>query len=161
DLGEWESEWVRDTKRSQTQCVSPRGPPPLAGHTLPVDQKDRGREGESGRGGKGHKREAIRSVCLHGEKRGGPRPPQKCIKIGQNEVRQPHGAQVFFRSEPKSTFFGLSRFRAVTPRETLFMHSSRIRGLLRMCPRKAHLRRTEFWGWTSNFSEVGHLPPFY
>src|SRR4029434_806690 len=39
---------MRDTKRSQTQCVSPRGPPPLAGHTLPVDQKDRGREGESG-----------------------------------------------------------------------------------------------------------------
>src|SRR4029434_1197840 len=35
------------------------------------------------------------------------------------------------------------------------------RGILRRCPRKAHLRRTEFWGWTSNFSEVGHLPPFY
>ena len=161
---------MRDTKRSQTQCVSPRGPPPLAGHTLPVDQKDRGREGESGRVGEGHK-EKPDSVCVstgrvgvaegHKEKpysvcvsrgpretRGAPRPPQKCIKIGQNEVRQPHGAQVFFRSEPKSTFLGLSRFRAVTPRETLFMHSSRIRGLLRMCPTKAHLRRTEFWGWT-------------
>src|SRR4029434_4557109 len=53
-VGEWVSgrvvEWVRDTKRSQTQSVSPRKPPPLAGHTLPVDQKDRGREGESGRG---------------------------------------------------------------------------------------------------------------
>ena len=193
-------EWVRDTKRSQTQCVSPRGPPPLAGHTLPVDQRDRGREGESGRVGEGHKekpdsvcvstgrvgvaeghKEKPNSVCVnhraqgdgggegeggrvgegHKEKpysvcvsrgpretRGAPRPPQKCIKIGQNEVRQPHGAQVFFRSEPKSTFLGLSRFRAVTPRETLFMHSSRIRGLLRMCPTKAHLRRTEFWGWT-------------
>ena len=40
---------MRDTKRSQTQCVSPRGPPPLAGHTLPVDQRDRGREEESER----------------------------------------------------------------------------------------------------------------
>ena len=143
-------EWVRDTKRSQTQCVSPRGPPPLAGHTLPVDQRDRGREGESGRVGEGHKEKPY-SVCVSRgprETRGAPRPPQKCIKIGQNEVRQPHGAQVFFRSEPKSTFLGLSRFRAVTPRETLFMHSSRIRGLLRMCPTKAHLRRTEFWGWT-------------
>src|SRR4029434_2512121 len=39
-VGEWVSgrggEWVRDTKRSQTQSVSPRKPPPLAGHTLPV-----------------------------------------------------------------------------------------------------------------------------
>src|SRR4029434_8355861 len=42
-------EWVRDTKRSQTQSVSPRKPPPLAGHTLPVVQMDRGREEESGR----------------------------------------------------------------------------------------------------------------
>ena len=56
-------EWVRDTKRSQTQSVSPRGPPPLAGHTLPVDQKDRGREGESGRVGEGHK-EKPDSVCV-------------------------------------------------------------------------------------------------
>src|SRR4029434_8200223 len=64
---EWVSgrvvEWVRDTKRSQTQCVSPRGPPPLAGHTLPVDQKDRGREGESGRVREGHK-EKRDSVCF-------------------------------------------------------------------------------------------------
>src|SRR4029434_6659866 len=55
----------------RTQCVSPRGPPPLAGHTLPVDQKDRGREGESGRVGEGHKEKAILSVCLHGESRSG------------------------------------------------------------------------------------------
>src|SRR4029434_6412394 len=86
-------------------------------------QGEGGGEGEGGRGGEGHKEKAILSVCLEepSETGGAPRPPQKCIKIGQNEVRQPHGAQVFFRSEPKSTFLGLSRFRAVTPRETLFM----------------------------------------
>ena len=165
-------EWERDTKRKPySVCVSTGRVGVAEGHKEKPNsvcvnhraQGEGGGEGEGGRGGEGHKEKAILSVCLQEprETRGDPRPPQKCIKIGQNEVRQPHGAQVFFRSEPKSTFLGLSRFRAVTPRETLFMHSSRIRGLLRMCPRKAHLRRTEFWGWTSNFSEVGHLPPFY
>src|SRR4029434_3220293 len=64
-------EWVRDTTRRQAQSVSPTNPPPLACHTLPVDQKDRGREGESGRVGEGHKEKAILSVCLHGESRSG------------------------------------------------------------------------------------------
>src|SRR4029434_7570153 len=74
-VGEWVSgrgvEWVRDTRRSQTQSVSHTKPPPLAGHTLPVVKKDRGREGESGRVGEGHKEKAILSVCLHGESRSG------------------------------------------------------------------------------------------
>src|SRR4029434_9958609 len=74
-------------KRSQTQCVSPRGPPPLAGHTLPVDQKDRGREGESGRVGEGHKDNAILSVCLHGESRSG-RGTQREAELS---VCQPQG----------------------------------------------------------------------
>ena len=61
---------MRDTKRSQTQCVSPRGPPPLAGHTLPVDQKDRGREGESGRVGEGQMKERGERGRGEGEKEG-------------------------------------------------------------------------------------------
>src|SRR4029434_10002337 len=53
-------------KRSQTQCVSPRGHPPLAGHTLPVDQKDRGREEERGRvSEEGTQNEAKLSVFHH------------------------------------------------------------------------------------------------
>src|SRR4029434_6910643 len=118
-VGEWESGRVGEGHKEKailSVCLhgesrSGRGTPREA--ELSVRQPQ-GAE----RVGEAHKEKAILSVCLKEprETRGDPRPPQKCIKIGQNEVRQPHGAQVFFRSEPKSTFLGLSRFRAVTPR---------------------------------------------
>src|SRR4029434_2242563 len=56
-------------KRSQTQCVSPRGPPPLAGHTLPVVQMDRGREEESGRVSEGGTQREPKRRLFHPEGR--------------------------------------------------------------------------------------------
>src|SRR4029434_883818 len=79
-------EWERDTKRSQTQCVAPRGPPPLAGHTLPVVQMDRGREGESGRVGEGHK-EKPNSVCCTQRAASPGGSHVTCRSDGQRESR--------------------------------------------------------------------------
>src|SRR4029434_8589129 len=92
-----ESRSGRGTQReAELSVCQPQGP-------------GRGWGGRGGWGrGRGTQRKSALCVCLQEprETRGDPRPPQKCIKIGQNEVRQPHGAQVFFRSEPKSTFLG-------------------------------------------------------